>query len=376
LSAKDAHGTAKHRKIAGTLASRIRRGAYRGKIPGERALADEFDVNFKTANRAVSLLVDDGLVERRRGEGSFVVNGRSAPRTRLALAFYKLGPDRPDPLYAELFASVNTGAKEAGCRVELTMPAVPAKPPGERREEEIESARAAFVDETIAGDPEGILYCGNPDERVLGELEAAAPLLQVVAFGREGESYVRRDPGDGTARAVRALHASGRRRIAWVSYDHGYLEVKEKASGYRRALDELGLEWRREIFTQYPAKRNLADELLGAEPADGVVCAESTIGPAVLAGLAERGAAVPGDVALWSFDNGMASQYTVPPMSGIRVFDAELGVRAVRTLVAMIEGRVKAPVRETLPALLYERESSGAGGASAEAGPAEAISAD
>jgi len=363
LSSKDPHGTAKHRKIAGTLATRIRRGTYRGKIPGERALADEFGVNFKTANRAVSVLVDEGLLERRRGEGTFVVNGRPALRTRLALAFYKFGPLRPDPLYGELFASANAAAKQQGCLLELSMPATSSGPAGEG---EMAERRARFIDEILAGEPEGILFCGNPDERVLSELEAAAPLVQVVAFGRSGESFVRRDPADGAERAVRALHAAGRRRIAWVSYDHDNLEIEEKTAGCRRALGELGVEWRREIFVRYPAKRELADELVrddgdgGGGAADAVVCAESTIGPAVLAGLAERGVKVPGEVALWSFDNGVASQYTVPPMSGIRVFDGELGAQAVRTLVGVIEGRVAMPVRETLRAVLHERESTGA----------------
>lgn len=42
------------------------------KIPSERDLALEFDVSRMTARQAVNTLVDEGLLERRRGAGTFV----------------------------------------------------------------------------------------------------------------------------------------------------------------------------------------------------------------------------------------------------------------------------------------------------------------
>lgn len=43
-----------------------------GKIPSERDLALEFDVSRMTARQAVNTMVDEGLLERRRGAGTFV----------------------------------------------------------------------------------------------------------------------------------------------------------------------------------------------------------------------------------------------------------------------------------------------------------------
>ncbi|MCC5896196.1 MAG: GntR family transcriptional regulator [Alkalibacterium sp.] len=42
------------------------------KIPSERTLADEFNVSRMTARQAVSSLVEEGLLERKRGSGTFV----------------------------------------------------------------------------------------------------------------------------------------------------------------------------------------------------------------------------------------------------------------------------------------------------------------
>lgn len=50
-------------------------------IPSETKLVDEFGISRETARKAMKMLVDDGLVERRRGVGSVVVSSR--PKTAL-----------------------------------------------------------------------------------------------------------------------------------------------------------------------------------------------------------------------------------------------------------------------------------------------------
>lgn len=44
------------------------------KIPSERTLAEEFNVSRMTARQAVSSLVEEGLLERKRGAGTFVAS--------------------------------------------------------------------------------------------------------------------------------------------------------------------------------------------------------------------------------------------------------------------------------------------------------------
>lgn len=46
------------------------------KIPSERSLAQEFGVSRMTARQAVSSLVDEGMLERRRGAGTFVASDK------------------------------------------------------------------------------------------------------------------------------------------------------------------------------------------------------------------------------------------------------------------------------------------------------------
>src|SRR5690554_5437488 len=58
------------------LRERIRRaiegGELSGKLPGERQLAERFNVNAKTLSKALTDLAAEGLLERTIGRGTFV----------------------------------------------------------------------------------------------------------------------------------------------------------------------------------------------------------------------------------------------------------------------------------------------------------------
>ena len=62
------------------LASRLPGGT---KFPGERDLAIEFKCNFLTVRKALKRLVDDGLIVRRIGSGTFVTDKKAEPASSL-----------------------------------------------------------------------------------------------------------------------------------------------------------------------------------------------------------------------------------------------------------------------------------------------------
>ncbi len=63
----------KHRVILRLLKSRILRGVYEGRMPGDRGLAAELGVAISTIQLALTQLEAVGLVERRLRSGTFVV---------------------------------------------------------------------------------------------------------------------------------------------------------------------------------------------------------------------------------------------------------------------------------------------------------------
>lgn len=61
-------------QVANILRNQIYYGQISGKLPAIRQLAEQYDINLKTANRAVGILVEEGLVKRIRGKGTFTVD--------------------------------------------------------------------------------------------------------------------------------------------------------------------------------------------------------------------------------------------------------------------------------------------------------------
>ncbi len=61
-------------KVANILRSRIVKGEWRAgdRLPNIMALCDEFNVGRITVRQALKLLVDEGLIDSRRGRGTFV----------------------------------------------------------------------------------------------------------------------------------------------------------------------------------------------------------------------------------------------------------------------------------------------------------------
>lgn len=50
------------------------------RLPSERDLCDTFDVSRMTVRQAITLLVDEGILERKPGSGTFVASSRVKER--------------------------------------------------------------------------------------------------------------------------------------------------------------------------------------------------------------------------------------------------------------------------------------------------------
>lgn len=71
------------RKIAASLRQQIEAGELKpgDKIPTLQALAAAHEVDYKTARKAVALLVEEGLVEVERGLGTYVRGNADVTKT-------------------------------------------------------------------------------------------------------------------------------------------------------------------------------------------------------------------------------------------------------------------------------------------------------
>jgi GntR family transcriptional regulator len=84
-------GQSRYGKLATAIKERILRGEWRPgqMLPSESALCQEYGVALGTIRQAMSLLVQDGIVQRQQGKGTFVTRGLDGPSM---LRFFRFNP--------------------------------------------------------------------------------------------------------------------------------------------------------------------------------------------------------------------------------------------------------------------------------------------
>ena len=184
--------------------------------------------------------------------------------------------------------------------------------------------------------------------------------------------YVISDNLGGARLAVAHLHELGHRRIAIVT---GMLSTRpgvDRLLGYRAELEALGVPYRddyvREGDFYYESGYRGMQELLDLEmPPTAVFAAGDLMAAGCIRAAEERGATIPGDVALVGFDDIQLAGMMQPALTTVRQDKIGLGATAGETLLQMIEQTDAVPPIATLPVGLVVRESSGARHASRRA---------
>ena len=69
-------------QLAGILRGQIERGELAGRVPSIKTLSQEYGVAMGTADKALAVLRDEGLIRSVIGRGAFVVGGQSDKRAR------------------------------------------------------------------------------------------------------------------------------------------------------------------------------------------------------------------------------------------------------------------------------------------------------
>jgi len=91
--------------VAEVLRHKIYTKQLTGKIPGIRELAREYSMNFKTANKAVAVLIDEGLLHRIQGKGTFVVDSATGLHGHHIVGF--ILPDLINPNFAHIVQALH-----------------------------------------------------------------------------------------------------------------------------------------------------------------------------------------------------------------------------------------------------------------------------
>jgi LacI family transcriptional regulator len=220
----------------------------------------------------------------------------------------------------------------------------------------------------LTGKTDGLILLDRVlPERRLSAIGKRFPIVLLAGSGRCRSAVTVRVDNEGGMRAVAehlvAVHAL--RRMAFVS---GFADSPDSASrgaalclavtelgGELRPADHLTADW-----TSSGAARVVQQRLAsGGEVPEAIVCANDQMAVGVIHVLAANGLHVPDDVAVVGFDDVPLARHLSPPLTTVRQPTRQLGVVAVESLVALLEGI--APTRRdiVLPTELIVRGSCG-----------------
>ncbi|MGC4942400.1 LacI family DNA-binding transcriptional regulator [Kribbella sp. DT2] len=138
----------------------------------------------------------------------------------------------------------------------------------------------------------------------------------------------------GARAATEHLVASGKRRIALLGDAKANKSGRLRRKGFLAALAEAALEPRDELAVPWTreAGRAAAKDLLRGAP-DAVFALNDSLALGVLAGCAERGIDVPGELAVVGFDDVEEARYSSPPLTSVAPSVDEIARRGVELLV-------------------------------------------
>jgi LacI family transcriptional regulator len=185
---------------------------------------------------------------------------------------------------------------------------------------------------------------GNSD--ALLELIAAAGLpcvcLERLPHERFGFESVVFDSVEGAFAATSYLVERGHRRIAHLQGDPLYESARERRAGYERALRQAGIPIDPQLIVGDSWDPRSVDEPVQRlcslpQPPTAIFAANDSLAFRAIGVLRMAGCRVPEDVALVGFDDIPLAQEMMPPLSTVRIPLDEIGRRASRRLLQLVE---------------------------------------
>lgn len=351
---------AKYHALAETLRNAVLARSWpTDRLPGELALARQYGVSRETVRAALNLLVEQGLVEKRRGSGSYI--SAAVPRRRTVAVVVGYGWDYILP---KVLAEIRERLLAHGYDAEVL------------ETSNHTGAERTVLHRLLAGRYAGVLMEGvhtalpNPNLDLYEALRrkgtplvfyhsapAALPNALCVWDDNEGGGYL----------LTRYLIGLGHRQIGGI-FKSDDAQGPRRYLGYAKALRDADLPLPDTALLWYDTEdrhilmdggdlgmlQSYLKHRLGNCTA--VVCYNDEMAYCLLRTLRQAGRAVPAEVSVAGFDNSFYSDRGPVPLTTLAHSAPGLGGTAVQTLLDLLDGQNGQSV--TLPWLLCPKAST------------------
>lgn len=343
--------------VAGTLAVGAR-------LDPNRDLVNRYDVSIVTVNKALTLLVSEGLIYTRVGRGTFVARAPIPVFTRGGAEAGPIGFVLSD-LTSPYFSLIAYAAQERADARGYGLVFASSSRGVDNEEQQIRRLRRLGVGAFIIASMRRSYRIDEP----IRELQRdGIPFLMVSFTEGEDVPYVGTDLEHTGYIATRHLLDAGRKRIGYLSDQRGSPPGEMRRKGFRQALAEADERARPEFEFEYPMVGEGQDYWSGYAVGEQVA-ALSDRPDAMLVfndlgalgfedALLDCGIRVPEEIAVVGVDDIEESARARVPLTTVRQPTRRIGALAVDTLIDWLAGTPR-PIRQLFDPELVIRESCG-----------------
>jgi len=326
----------------------------------ELELCREINLSRTTVRKAIACLVNEGLLVRYRGRGTFVNFKRNRVQQHL-LAFLMCNANVAGA-YDLLVRGAEQMASDLGYQLLLA---------NSQNDAGVAWEQVVRLNEArVAGTIVAPLQTFAPDKTTANVLHALKQADQRVVLVDEFSTddaipSICSQNREAMYELTCHLIGLGYRRIAFLSS----VRIKgtiEREEGFHLAMTEHGLEVPPEYFLEVAGRdltlqgRQEVDVLFAMRhPPEAIVCLHDLIALNVLKRCTERGWRVPDDVAVVGFDDLPQAATCHPTLTTMHQPLLQMGRRAIELLVRQLKGEVLTGHHERLPCQFVVRQSCG-----------------
>jgi DNA-binding LacI/PurR family transcriptional regulator len=369
------NNSSKHRAISRQLASEIISGKYRqtGRLPSEAQFVKRFGVSRPTVGRALKDLQEQGLIDRRRGSGTYIRAEKD--RTRDASSVIpQLGMIVPSLRHTEIFESI-CGELASLARVnEFNLWWGPSASPVAESKMTVEEAEA-LCSQFIARGVTGVFFVPfehqtdreAANRRITEHLrQAGIPVVlldrDIGAFpNRSGYDLVGVDNFAGGYLLAEHLIKLGARRLAYVMRPLTASTVDARIAGARIAMRTYGLEEPPNfVHSGDPTDLKFVRSFAQSHQLDAVLCTSDHLAAQLLQNLSRLGIRVPNDLRLVGFDDVRFASLLTIPLTTMEQPCRDIAITAFNALRERVKNSTLPPRTLMLTPRLVVRETCGA----------------
>ncbi len=327
-------------------------GTILDKLPGERVLARELDVSYMTVRKAVTDLVEEGILYKLATKGTFVSTKKNGARVTRNIGFFldeEIKEGISSPYYSLVFKSLEEEVSKNGYNLLLFS--------------DIEDLNPLKNTKKIDG---AIISCFPRVEDRIQEIKHYLPmvLLDNIAADKSLPS-VTIDNFNSCSHSTGYLLALGHRRIGFIS---GLLDsdvCKDRLQGYKNALFLAGIKYDASLVFKgdysYESGERAGAFFAGlAHPPTAIVCANDSMAIGAMKVIQEHGLKVPKDISFIGFDDILVASMVFPTLTTNAAPIGKMARQAVDILLSEINGKHTAYQHVILEAELIKRDSCAA----------------